>query len=287
MTTAEGGWIGLILPDVGWVEVALATVQGQPEIVGLRIDARNLFVREEDKYVLDLPQEQQRQWAIDNAHQEDAPRAVITAERLRRLPLAEMRAAAAAHLAGDDAFAAFEKVSRQRGKAWSDDHYRQVAEVYKAAVDRRQSPLKAIESHWNVSRAGASKYVKRARELGFLGWPERRGVPGYESDHGLSEPLRLRCFRPPKLLVANTLRQRSSILPSWTSRAACVISTSALATRCAATWTSAIRSSLASTAENVLGTPTASTPLSIPNKCCSGTTTGAGWTLASPLSAAP
>jgi hypothetical protein len=190
MTTAEGGWIGFILPGIGWVEVALATVQGQPEIVGLRIDARNLFIREEDKYVLDWPVERQRQWVIDNTYEEDAPMAVITAERLRHLPLAEMRAAAAAHVAGNDGFGAFQKVSRQRGKALPDEHYRQVAEVYKAAVDRRQPPLKAIESQWQVSRAGASKYVKRARELGFLGWPERRGLPGYESAREAVEPSR-------------------------------------------------------------------------------------------------
>ncbi|TVZ06319.1 hypothetical protein EAS64_02500 [Trebonia kvetii] len=90
-------------------------------------------------------------------------------------------AAAAAYVAGDDGFGAFRKVSRQRGKANPDEHYRQVAEVYKAAVDRRLPPLKAIQAQWNVSRADAAKYVKRARELGFLGWPERRGVPGYES----------------------------------------------------------------------------------------------------------
>jgi hypothetical protein len=58
----------------------------------------------------------------------------------------------------------------------------------KAAVDRRQPPLRAVKDHWHVSRAGAAKYVKRTRELGFLGWPERRGVPHYESARSPIKP---------------------------------------------------------------------------------------------------
>lgn len=182
------GWFAFALPGIGWVWVALARVEGLQEIVGLRIDVDPMFAGESDPHVLDLPAPERRQWAIDNAPPGAAPMAVVTAERLRRIPLAELRAAAAARLAGGDAFEAFRKVSRQQGKALPDKHYQQVADVYKAAVDRRQPPLRAVEDQWRISRAGAAKYVKRARELGFLGWPERRGVAGYESAHSPIKP---------------------------------------------------------------------------------------------------
>ena len=181
MTESADGWYGFGLRGIGWVEVAMAKVDGLPEIVGLRMDVRPMWVTEDERYVLDMTDEQQRQWAIDNAPHGAASAAVITAERLRSLPLAEMRAAVAARLAGDDAFGAFEKVARERGKAWPDEHYRQVAEVYKSAVEHREPPLKAIQEHWHVSRPGAAKYVKGARERGFLGWPGRAGIAGYDA----------------------------------------------------------------------------------------------------------
>jgi hypothetical protein len=66
-------------------------------------------------------------------------------------------------------------VARERGKAWPDDHYRQVA------VEHRKPPLKAIQEHWHVTRPAAAKYVKGARERGFLGWAERAGIAGYDA----------------------------------------------------------------------------------------------------------
>jgi len=181
MTETGDGWFGFLLRGIGWVEVAMAKVDGLPEIVGLRMDVRPMFVGESERYVLDLPAKQQRQWAIDNAPRGAASGAVITAERLRSLPLAELRAAVAARMAGEDAFAAFGKVARERGKAWPDDHYRQVAEVYKSAVEHGKPPLKAIQEHWHVTRPAAAKYVKGARERNFLGWPERAGIAGYDA----------------------------------------------------------------------------------------------------------
>lgn len=178
---SAGGWYGFGIRGIGWVEVAMAKVDGLPEIVALRMDVRPMFVEESELYVFDITPEEQRQWAIDNAPPGSALAAVITAEMLRSLPLAEMRAAVAARMAGDDAFDAFGKVARERGKAWPDEHYRQVAEVYKSAVEHREPPLQAIQEHWRVSRPAAAKYVKGARERGFLGWPERTGIAGYHA----------------------------------------------------------------------------------------------------------
>jgi hypothetical protein len=182
MTEHADGWYGFLLRGIGWVEVAMAKVDGLPEIVGLRMDVRPMWVTEDELHLLDtMTHDEQRQWAIDNAPPGAASGAVITAERLRSLPLAEMRAAVAARLAGDDAFGAFGKVARERGKAWPDEHYRQVAEVYKSAVEHREPPLKAIQERWHVTRPAAAKYVKGARERGFLGWPERAGLAGYQA----------------------------------------------------------------------------------------------------------
>jgi hypothetical protein len=181
MVESGDGWYGFAFRDIGWVEVAMAKVEGSPEIVGLRLDVRPMFVDESELHVLDMKAEQQRQWAIDNAPPGAASAAMITAERLRGLPLAELRAAVAARIAGDDAFGAFAKVARERGKAWPDEHYQQVAEVYKSAVEHRRHPLKDIQEQWHVSRPAAAKYVKGARERGFLGWPERAGLAGYHA----------------------------------------------------------------------------------------------------------
>jgi hypothetical protein len=181
MVESDDGWYGFGLRGIGWVEVAMAKIHGSPEIIGLRLDVRPMFVDESELHVLEMTAERQRQWAIDNAPHSAAPAAVITAERLRSIPLAELRAAVAARMAGDDAFGAFEKVARERGKAWPDEHYRQVAEVYKSAVEHRRPPLKSVQEHWHVTRPGAAKYVKGARKRGFLGWPERAGIAGYEA----------------------------------------------------------------------------------------------------------
>ena len=178
---SAGGWYGFGIRGIGWVEVAMAKVDGLPEIVALRMDVRPMWVEESELYVFDMTPEEQRQWVIDNAPPGSASAAVITAELLRSLPLAEMRAAVAARMAGDDAFDAFGKVARERGKAWPDEHYRQVAEVYKSAVEHREPPLQAIQDQWHVSRPAAAKYVRGARERGFLGWPERAGIAGYDA----------------------------------------------------------------------------------------------------------
>ena len=115
-----------------------------------------------------------------------------TAERLRRLPLAELRAAAAAQIAGSDAFGAFQQVARQRGEALPDEHFQQVAAVYRASVDRRLHPLREIQSTWHVSHAAAAKYVKGARQRGYLGWPERKGLAGYDAARANSNETRRR-----------------------------------------------------------------------------------------------
>src|SRR5258708_12826152 len=80
------GWFAFLLRGIGWVEVAMAKVDGLPEIVGLRMDVRPMFVDESELYVLDMTPEQQRQWAIDNTPHGAASPAWITPVRLPSLP---------------------------------------------------------------------------------------------------------------------------------------------------------------------------------------------------------
>ena len=46
---------------------------------------------------------------------------------------------------------------------------REVADVYKRAHGKRQPPTQAVMTEWDVTRATASRWVRRAREHGFLG----------------------------------------------------------------------------------------------------------------------
>jgi hypothetical protein len=182
---ATDGWVHFQIPTVGWVSVALAHVDGLPQIVELKI---GITSPHQDP----IQDQKMRQWVVDQLRKKgtkttsNAP--VITAELLRGLPLAEMRAAAAAHQAGDHWFDEFKTVARQRGKALPDEHYQQVAQVYRDAVARRQPPLKAVEERFSVTRAGASRAVKRSRELGFLGYPARPGVAGAEETRSPFKP---------------------------------------------------------------------------------------------------
>lgn len=107
---------------------------------------------------------------------------VLTDEAKRALPLARLREVAVEYLGGKPgrAFRAMARVEREPGKAWSDDHFAAVAEVYRRAVDAGRPPLKEIQDEWGVRRAAAAKWVKRARDLGRprgLG-PSIIGKPG-------------------------------------------------------------------------------------------------------------
>lgn len=196
----DDGWLSMFVWGIGYVDVALATVGGVPQVVGLRLDIDPLsewhpgnhtalppatdssqwsteMVSGEAEAFFDwiatLPIAERRQWAVEHG----LGRA-ITSARLRRLPLSELRAAAAAHLAGGDPWTQFKAVERHRGKPLPIEHFRQVADIYRGAVERRQSPLLAIQCAYGVSRPSASKYVRRARKLGFLGYPAKPGVAG-------------------------------------------------------------------------------------------------------------
>ena len=187
MVTSADGWYGFALPGVGWVEVAMARVDGLLEIVALRIDIRPMFVDESELHVLDMPVEQQRQWAVDHAPPGRASEAVITAERLRTIPFAELRAAVAARMVGDDAFGAFEKVARERGKALPDEHFQQVAAVYRGG--RRAQSVAAQGDPGAVAGQSARRgEVRQTRPR--VGLPRLAGARGGRGLRRGREPFR-------------------------------------------------------------------------------------------------
>ncbi len=58
--------------------------------------------------------------------------------------------------------------SGRRGRDLGEDHYREVAAVYAAALREGRPPTKAVQEHYTVEKSTAAKKVARARERGFL-----------------------------------------------------------------------------------------------------------------------
>lgn len=189
----EDGWLQLDVVAFGWVEVALADIDGAPEIVGLRIDIDPRFYGVEDREVADRPASERRRWALDRmAAQGQSPRGLNNAV-LRRLPMEAIRRAAAAYMAGQSPWDEFgREAANRRGKRLGTQHFAEVAEVYRRALALGKPPLRAVEQAFHVSRPGASKYVRKARLLGLLGYPTRAGVPGAEAP---TSPIRKRAQR--------------------------------------------------------------------------------------------
>ena len=65
----------------------------------------------------------------------------------------------------------------RRGIAVSDDDLREIAVIYRAALAEQRRPTKAVMEAMHVSLATASRWVARARDLGYLG-PARPGAAG-------------------------------------------------------------------------------------------------------------
>lgn len=81
--------------------------------------------------------------------------------------------------AGEDFYQGFtEKARRPRsGSPLTDDHLRQVAELYRAAVKRGDPPDETIAREMHAARSTAARWVAKARERGILG-PSVRGRAG-------------------------------------------------------------------------------------------------------------
>ena len=104
--------------------------------------------------------------------------AVITSDLLRALPLRELRDAVLARRRGGSGLDHLEEPRRVGRERKTHEHFEKVARLYREAVAAGRPPRQAIADAFDVEEATASKYVRQARELNLLGWPERPGVPG-------------------------------------------------------------------------------------------------------------
>ncbi|MGD0285113.1 MAG: hypothetical protein ABSC31_01840 [Acidimicrobiales bacterium] len=160
-TVDPEGFVNVGVFDLPWrIYVRVAEVGGVPQIVALRIEAGVLGVTEDREHLV--------------YEGDDDP--TITADVLRRLPLRQLRAVAVreAYQPESDWLEPF-RIERVPGQAWPDEHYQEVAEVYRSSAGK---PLLAIAERWKVSRPTASKWVAEARRRKFLKYPSRPGVAG-------------------------------------------------------------------------------------------------------------
>lgn len=129
---------------------------------------------------------------------------VVTSTLLRDVPVARLVAEARRERysrAGGDLVEAFEdgqEIDVSEGfiaglkasaSAWTDqprgrrmelgsEHFREVAQVYSAAVAAGAPPLLAVETRWTVSRPTASRWVRAARDAALLPATERGVAKG-------------------------------------------------------------------------------------------------------------
>lgn len=73
----------------------------------------------------------------------------------------------------EEQLAAFRQHTGRRGGRPPDpdkgpDHFREVALCYAEAWRRRERPRQAVAKRWGISPSTASKWIARARDLGFL-----------------------------------------------------------------------------------------------------------------------
>jgi hypothetical protein len=136
-------------------------IQGRTEIVGLSI-----------------------QPLTDNLHLgkrrglDKHPKLVISAELLRSVPLGQLKEMFLEGRRGGDPFAPFHQPRRTGRAPITHELLERVAKTYLRALECGLPPLKEIQAVEMVAHATAAKYVRRARDAGLLGWPDRPGLAG-------------------------------------------------------------------------------------------------------------
>jgi hypothetical protein len=158
---AKKGWATMAFETLPWdISVKLTEVDGIPQITSLRLEPRTLDVN--------IP----------------AADAVVTSDRVRRLPLQQLGRLGAEVLRGKasaeslDAIFTAESVQRPQIREHPPEHYEEVARVYLAALEAKVRPTGAVAERWGVGRSMASRYVATARERGLLDDPPGPGVAG-------------------------------------------------------------------------------------------------------------
>ncbi len=144
-------------------KVRTALVDGRPQVLGLCVEpaTNSDGTLRDERTVADV---------------------VITRETLRGIPVARI-AAAAIKMRGGDLLGALREAATppepvgRRGH--TDEHYQQVAEVVRQALAADVPVRKAVKQRWIVSVHTADKWLKQAKQRGYLtGDLRRRGGHG-------------------------------------------------------------------------------------------------------------
>lgn len=101
----------------------------------------------------------------------DATARVAAQWRLSEAQGEDMRLVPASPSEGLETYRALLEDARRprRGSPITDDHLRQVADLYRTALARGDAPTQTVADSMHVVPSTAGRWVKRARERGFLG----------------------------------------------------------------------------------------------------------------------
>lgn len=160
------------------VTATVRDVDGVPQIVALEVQAHDPRSWHPAPH---WTKGQQRQFRrMTQAMAANNPPTVISTDLLRAVPLRELLAAylqmaPRPRLVDFDTELPPRTVGRERKTR---QHYQEVAQVYRQALQQRRPPRVAIQQHFGVKRAAASLYIAKARDLGLLGDYPRPGIPG-------------------------------------------------------------------------------------------------------------
>ena len=154
MVRSQGGWAAVV------INATFAEIQGRTEIVGLSIRP------------LEGPAE------LKNLRLPGDRELVISAELLRSVPLRQLKEMFLEGRRGGDPFAPFHQPPRTGRAPITRELLERVAKTYLHAQECGLPPLKEIQAVEMVAHATAAKYVRRARDAGLLGWPDRPGLAG-------------------------------------------------------------------------------------------------------------
>jgi hypothetical protein len=147
---STGEWVPIPLPELPWA------IEAQGEVVAGRLRVVGMAMR---------PRKDSTEFVDDDC--------VISADALRALPLRRITE----HLAGMVTAEIGIPVDQPgpHGR-WDDEHFRKVASAYETAVEAGLAPLPVIQGYWSVSRTAASRWVRIARDRGYLGSAEELRV---------------------------------------------------------------------------------------------------------------
>ena len=163
------GWVGAVFPKSGIeIGVLVEAVDGRPEITSLRIcPVKPQRLPPGVKPTYDIPRKR-----------------ALRSDDIRRLPLRQLRdmwllqANGTPDGTAEGLFEPFKRDARRGPQPVPQELLQSVAIAYAECVEKGLPVLATLGERFHVSRAGATKYVRKARDAGYLEWPTRKGIAG-------------------------------------------------------------------------------------------------------------